>query len=446
MLIKKILLALLLLPMLAVGQYDVVRHNKHYVGSGVPTTNSLVVFPALAVNDIYLDRQTQKSYVYKGVTLKWVEDAGVFPLTKEPPPVPPPAGAFPFIVVVGTGNDDAAINAAFTQQRADSRKIILVGNIVTGEVVLPKEQYDLNMEGYGAYWTFRSTATTGIRRTIPVSVAESMEYVRARIIIKGVKFFGSANQIALDLGASENNLYQDLKFSYFKTAIHLRFALRTTLFNCEAVTCTNGFIVDIGNWAGASYLSANAQSNQVHILDCRTVYSVPGGSGNVAIGVYGCSGVVIDNWIVEGAKYKRSLDFDFKMCGNVKDIRVTNVHNEPVYGNAGAGTGEAYIYLRLVGTALIDGFYSQYGGCFIDAGGTPGEVTVDIKHVGWLVKDVNAKLFNNAGGTKWVFDANSYQSYLTEPSKMAAYFTGTPVSYCASTTGCAANTYQVRGY
>lgn len=432
----KRLILFLLLPALSFGQ------GRVWQRCGSP-----VNVPAKFLVNIDIMADTCGGATYKIIGGKWTVNTGL-PASMGGEPGPKgdkgdtgpmgpqgPAGGgsmqFPFIVVVGTGDDDVQVRSAIEQNRTTSKPIVLVGNITTGDILINKDNYKLTINGYGAKWNFRSTSTRGLFRQTPINNKEALDYyTTAQFIIEGVEFTGNTNMIALDLGASYMSAYRDLKFNSFKTAIHLRFALRTIIDNCMATNCMNGFLVDIGNWPDASYTSSNSQSNQTTISNSRVQYQIAGGSGNTAIGVYGCSGVVVENCIVEGAKYKRAIEKDFKMCPNDKDFTARNLHLEGIYGNAGSGSGEAYIYIRLVGVAVIDGVYSQYSGCLVDAGGQPGEVTVVVSHVSWTVPDGAKKLFNNAGGVKWIFDANSYQSNITGNPGI---FTGTPVSKYAGT-------------
>lgn len=447
----KKLLILLLLPLTLLGQATKIRkHDKHYDGEGIPTTNA--GFYSLVDGATYYDKISGKTFYYKASTLKWLEDSTIYPTGKDGkdgvcPPCPPTgSGTFPWIVVVGanTGNDDAAIIAAFADNKTSGKPILFSGTITSGEISVPMDQYRLTLLLWGATINVRSTATAWLKRTIPTNNKQALDfYSPAQFIIKGGRINGAVNQVCFDLGASYMSRYEDTKIIGFKTAIHLRFALRTRIENVMAENCLNGFLVDIGNWPDASYTSSNAQSNQTTIVDCRVDYQIANASGDVAIGVYGCSGVVVENFICEGAKYKRAIDKDFKMCPNDKDFTARNLHLEGIYGNAGAGTGEAYIYIRLVGVAHIDGVYSQYGGCFIDAGGQPGELDLHIEHCSWLVSK-NNKLFNNAGGVRWVFDTNSYQSLIYRASEISTAFTGTPVTQCTGALPCAPNTFRVQ--
>lgn len=457
-----ILFLVLLVPIFAFPQSP--NRDEYHIYVGKPTITAKTLN---ALSYDYTNKQIWKSVSTSTIaTVKWelVTDQNIInsafgipgpkgdkgdkgdPGTPGVCPSCPPSGggSFPWIVVVGTGNDDAAFIAALSENRNTNKPIMLVGTLGFGEISVPKEQYRLTLIMWGATINIRSSATAWLKRTLPVNNKEALDfYSPAQFIILGGKITGSQTQVAFDLGASYMSRYEDIRIINFKTAIHLRFALRTTIENCHAQNCLNGFLVDIGNWPDASYTSSNAQSNQTTISNCRVDYQIANASGDVAYGVYGCSGVVIENIICEGAKYKKAIDKDFKMCPNDKDFTARNLHLEGIYGNAGAGTGEAYIYIRLVGVAVIDGVYSQYGGCFVDAGGSPGELDVHILHCSWLVNK-NGKLFNNAGGVRWTFDTNSYQSLIFRPSEINTAFTGTPVTQYTGALPAPPNTYRIQ--
>jgi hypothetical protein len=178
------------------------------------------------------------------------------------PSCPPTSGgSFPYNIVIGTGNDAAAMNAAIAANVSNNKPIYLVGNVNTGIISVPKNAYRLTIIGYGSKWY------GGLRRTTPTNNSDANEYIVARFVIEGIEFVGNQSIVALDLGPSYMSAYRDLKFDGFLEAIHLRFALRTLIENCEAVNCVNGFIADMGNWTGAD--NANSQSNHTTIrLSC----------------------------------------------------------------------------------------------------------------------------------------------------------------------------------
>lgn len=375
------LLLFLLFPLCVLGQTSVVRHGLHYSGNGLPTTNSVSKFPGLAIGCTYINKETGLVYEYRGSASMWVENLKVFPVGKDGkdgvcPPCPPSSGvSFPFIVVIGTGNDDLAINNAIKENATTKKPIYLSGNIGTGLIWVAKENTRLAIIGYGVKWTDK-VGQGLLKRTMPVDNSDANLYIIARHSIEGVEFVGKSQGIAIDLGPSYMSTYRSLKFDSFAEAIHLRFALRTIIENCEAVNCINGFIADKGNWPGAD--NANSQSNQTTFEQCRA-YMPP--NGLVAFGVYAASGCVVRDCIIEGHIVSNGIDFDGQNSNVVKDFTIENVHFECVNGST-----NAFIKVRLAGgTVTINKVFGQYGSLFLDAYSTSGLGFVQTSNVPWWV-------------------------------------------------------------
>lgn len=320
-------------------------------------------------------------------------------------------GVFPWIVVVGTGNDDAAVQSALNENLNTGKPIVLVGRLSFGQKMIPREQFRLTVIAYGATITMKGTGTLW-KRVAATSVADANVHVMARHTFSGGDYIGGAGQICFDLGAGEQCKYEDMEIKGFDTGIWAKFQMASRAINNKITSVKRGILVDILDCPGGAYTASNVQSNNFLCAGNTIGFQVPNAAGNVGIGVYGCSGFEWDNNIVQGGKYDRSLDFDFKKCPNAKEGHIKISHNETVYGTGNAGTGQAYFYIRMTGMMTIDGIYSQYKGCMIDAGSDGGLLTVLIKNVAWLVKDDNGKLFHNAGGVRWVFDVNHDQSGL----------------------------------
>jgi hypothetical protein len=223
--------------------------------------------------------------------------------------------------------------------------------------------------------------------------------------------------------------YQNVNCYSLQESIHLRFALRTTIDNCFATNCVSGWIVDKGNWSGAS--NSNSQSNHTTIKSCRYF-----GNGNVAIGIYAASGCVIEDCIIEGTSVRVGIDVDGNSSTVVKDITIRNTHFECV-----SGATEAFIKIRLGGgIATIDKVFGQYASILIDAGATSGYLNVVLSNVPyWVFK--GGKAFNNAGNVSWVFLYNDNPLYTNTPSTtVPTWFNGTAVSLCGGA-GCGSNRF-----
>ena len=307
------------------------------------------------------------------------------------PSCPPTSGgSFPYNIVIGTGNDDAAMAAAIDANVQNNKPIYLVGNVTTGLITVPKNAFRLTIIGYGSKWNVKSSASGALKRTTPSNNSEANEYIVARFIIEGIEFVGSQNQVALDLGASYMSAYRDLKFDGFLEAIHLRFALRTLIENCEAVNCVNGFLADMGNWTGAD--NANSQSNHTTMVDCRAYMP---SNGQVAYGFYAASGGVVRDCIIEGFVVSKGIDFNGRNSNVVKDFTIENVHFECVNG---ATTAFINIESFAGGTVTINKAFGQHPAMFLKANSTSGLGFVDISNVPWWVAK-NGKFFNTSNIT-----------------------------------------------
>lgn len=303
---------------------------------------------------------------------------------------PTTGGSFPYNIVIGTGDDDVSMNAAILANQSNNKPIYLVGNVTTGLIAVPKTSYRLTIIGYGSKWNVKSGAAGALKRTMPTNNSDANEYIVARFIIEGIEFKGSQNQIALDLGASYMSAYRDLKFDGFLEAIHLRFALRTLIENCEAVNCVNGFIADMGNWTGAD--NANSQSNHTTFTDCRAYMP---SNGQVAYGIYAASGCVVRDCIIEGFVVSKGIDFNGRNSNVVKDFTIENVHFECVNGST-----VAFINIESFagGTVTINKAFGQHASMFLKANSTSGLGFVDISNVPWWVAK-GGKYFNTSNIT-----------------------------------------------
>jgi hypothetical protein len=298
------------------------------------------------------------------------------------PSCPPTSGgSFPYNIVIGTGNDAAAMNAAIAANVSNNKPIYLVGNVNTGIISVPKNAYRLTIIGYGSKWY------GGLRRTTPTNNSDANEYIVARFVIEGIEFVGNQSIVALDLGPSYMSAYRDLKFDGFLEAIHLRFALRTLIENCEAVNCVNGFIADMGNWTGAD--NANSQSNHTTFTDCRAYMP---SNGQVAYGIYAASGCVVRDCIIEGFVVTKGIDFNGRNSNVVKDFTIENVHFECVNGSS-----VAFINIESFagGIITINKAFGQHASMFLNANSTSGLGFIDISYVPWWVAK-NGKFFKTS--------------------------------------------------
>jgi len=304
------------------------------------------------------------------------------------------------------------------------------GTYYLGPKSLTAIKYAKNFQLDGNYSVLVSTGTSAIiTRSAPTDNSDANTMVELKYTIKNITLNGTATQIGIDIGPSYGAYYQNVMASGLLEGIHLRFALRTTIDNCFSTNCNRGWIVDMGNWSGAT--NSNYQSNHTTIRSCRYY-----GNGDVAIGIYAASGCVVEDCIIEGTSVRVGIDVDGNSSTVVKDITIRNTHFE-----CASGATEAFIKIRLGGgIATIDKVFGQYASILIDAGATSGYLNVVLSNVPyWVFK--GGKAFNNAGGVSWVFLYNDNSLFTTSPSTtVPTWFNGTAVSLCGGG-GCGSNRF-----
>lgn len=328
--------------------------------------------------------------------------------------------------------DWAAWQMAVNQAEATGQPVWAFGKYwVNKSISVSKTNYNLTI--YGNYCTI--TAIGGgyavLKRVQPTDNSEALNIlVNARFNINSVIIVGEWTNTGMDLGASYGAYYNNCRYDGLGVGLWLKFALNTMVVNCYATNCNKGFIADCGDWSGASYLSANAQSNHTKFIGCRAYCST---SSTFAFGVYGCSGVLVESCIIEGKKVVNGIDFDGKNCSAVKDFTVASTHFE-----CEQGAENAFVKFRIrEGILTIDKSFGQYPAVLLDAGSQAGDVFCFVGYTGyWVAK--NGKIFNNAGSVNYILRYND--SPLKQKSGINGYFSGTAVHECTGS-GCGLNTY-----
>ena len=304
------------------------------------------------------------------------------------------------------------------------------GSYYLGSKALTIDKYAKNFQLDGNYAELISTGTSAIiTRSAPTDNNDANTMVELKYTIKNITLKGTATQIGIYVGPSYGAYYQNVIASGLLEAIHLRFALRTTIDNCFSTNCNKGWIADMGNWSGAN--NSNSQSNHTTIRSCRYF-----GDGDVAIGIYAASGCVVEDCIIEGGSVRVGIDVDGNSSTVVKDITIRNTHFECTNGAT-----EAFIKIRLGGgIATIDKVFGQYASILIDAGATSGYLNVVLSNVPyWVFK--GGKAFNNGGGVSWVFLYNDNTLNTSTPSTtVPTWFNGTAVALCGGS-GCGGNRF-----
>jgi hypothetical protein len=293
---KKLLLYLCLL--ISVGSTAQERIRDSYV-SNKPPTFQPTTYPAINV-----DTLTTPWTVYKKQNsgTPWNIVIGYYKILYGSPevtvtPTPPPADGLA-ITVMPTGGDDratlqSALDAAFIQ----GRPIALYGKIykVSNTIWIEKDFRNLQIRGYGAeIQTMNNNTFTILKRRDPVDNNEALNtMVNAMYHIDGLILYGTNAQIGFEPGPSYSSTYENMVFLGLGTGMYLRFSLATDVRQMQFVNCVNGLIIGYGNWPLAN--NFNSQSNHTTATKIRCYMP---SNGNVAIGVYACSGVEISHSMV----------------------------------------------------------------------------------------------------------------------------------------------------
>ncbi len=353
--------------------------------------------------------------------------------------------SYPGIGILGTDLYDWA-NLQYANYLGSVKKKVVISS---GQFNVHKT-IDPGKNNYTWYWdgcnsttivTQNNNVFSVIAKPSPTDNNDANIMIQATNVVKNIRIMAQSNQIGLEPGPSYGSLYENIRVQNAKSGIHLRFNLNARVVSCDGGTCTNGFIADIGNWTGAT--NSNSQSNHTSFEHCHLYHGTQAG-GEVGFGIYASSGCKIISCIIEGGKYKKSIDFDFKMSTVVKDFTINGTHFETVYGNSGASSGEAYIFLRGVGIIDVKGIFSQYAGCLYNASGYPGTLQIITRNVPWIVPPADGKIFYNAGNTQWTFRDNP-DSNISNMNTMSGLFAGTPVARCQGYQ-CGNNKWEMYGF
>jgi hypothetical protein len=392
---------------------NILRHRIHYTGSGVPTTST--GFNSLQIQDTYTDLNTDLVYKWSGIKWDFYKPFGGVqglkgdtgaqgpqgiqgvpgPQGPEGPMGPPGpsgggTGSSLNIEVIPNGIDDTtALQNAVNLAKTTGRPIYLAGVYkISNTINLDKDTYKITIHGNQAkILALNSTFTTFFKKATPVDNSAALLMTNSRYEINNIYLQGSSNQIGLDLGPSYGSSYCGVWGDGLKEVIHLRFALRTKVDNCFAINCVNGFIADIGNWTGAN--NSNSQSNHTTFINCRCYMPA---NGQVAFGIYGCSGAVIEDCIIEGHTVTNGIFFDSQNSTVVRDCTVRNVHFECVYG-----ASNAFIKAHIgAGIFTLDKAYGQYAATLLDVSTITDFAVAKISNIPWWVRK-NGKIIKRTG-------------------------------------------------
>jgi len=337
-------------------------------------------------------------------------------------------------ITLDTRTDAAAWRKAFDVAGKTGKMLIPYGTFFFGPDSAPMPTFFrvIRITGYAYIEVTGTNGAPVITRPRPIDNGHANVMIQAHVRIDGLQIGcrtgQQANRIGIDIGPTYNSSYDGVDCFSLQEAIHLRFALNTTITMCEAQYCVKGWTADMGNWPGAS--NSNSQSNNTTFEHCRFNADV---NSDVAFGIYAASGVTMRSNITEGFKVRVGIDWDSKGSAVVKGVQLYNNHQECVQGCT-----EAFIKLRMQGgIAVVDFSFGQYPAIMVDATAINGTYAfVEVSHMLYWVP-VNGKYFKSAG-CNWALNYNDNLLYNAQdaPNKFAD--PGAPYKvpgYCAAPVG-----------
>lgn len=312
--------------------------------------------------------------------------------------------------------DTAAIKTAFNLMEGGYFFSLQFGQkdyFVTSVCYLPRRASNTSYREYDHYKIegnfaqiknhSSATGTFDMWSRIINDQTDALTQVNTQFDIRNFVFRGNQNQKAIHLKCSYNSTLENIALTHLSAGIHLRFCLACTISKCMAIGINNSVIdVDAGDntvtggWSGTTYSAATSQSNSTEIFKLRHFCQY--NTANT-VKVNGCSGVVIDQPIIEGAQQSRGIWFDSKGCTAVKDFTVKRAHIETTFVN------EA-IFLQPGNNSqiTIDGIFSQYNAVIVHTDGSTysGYNTTIIKDIAYIT---GASTFKATGtSTQWLFE------------------------------------------
>lgn len=324
--------------------------------------------------------------------------------------------------------DWAALQQAITYACNTNRPLMMGGTdyyVNKGLLInkLATSGATLNIDGGGG--EIRTTNTNNfvvLGRPIPTDntdATDNMTGLKIRVanLRIGMNAASTAPQIGISLGPSYNNEYTNLQLVGLDIGLHLRFALNTSVTNCEANLCKIGFAADNGgttltstnSWPGGSGL-ATSQSNCTRFQNCRA-YMRGDESASYGFAIIDADACCVRDSVVEGTACENGIHFDSLSATVVYNFVVDNVHFEAHPGSTGDGCINAAVYIRAAaGNYQISNIYGQFPGILVDAGeAVTAEMAITVSGVYYWVPSAvdGCALRGRSAGLNWLFLHNN---------------------------------------
>ncbi len=232
--------------------------------------------------------------------------------------------AWPGTGAVTTDNVDWAAWQAAINDAADNKKpVIAYGDYFINQSLQIEKYFEslTILGGYATIWTVNDDAFDVIGRPAPTNNSDANVMTNSIISISNLQIntlVPNITQFGIELGPSYFAVYESVNVSNMAEAIHLRFALNTTIRNCNSYGNNIGWTADIGDWTGAD--NSNSQSNVTTFDHCIATMN----EGDYAFGVFAASGCRVYDCIVNGTQCKNGIDYNALGSVNVFSFWVQN--------------------------------------------------------------------------------------------------------------------------
>lgn len=313
------------------------------------------------------------------------------------------------------------LQMAINKATQTGRRIELRGEYTINRPLVAEKYKSLKIEGNGA--TIKTLDNiVMLDRPVPNDNGDANVMINQTWDIRNLKLKGGS------IGLRPGPTYGNGEGSYLERIVgedldyvmDLEFCLNGNIISPSAVNCKHGWKIQYGaRWGGNN---SNSQSNNVRIFKPR-FYSPS--DGVYGIWVLGCSGVVVDEPIIEGFSVEAGINFDGNGSTVVKDFKVINgYHFECVNG-----ARQAALKARILGGKVsLDGYFGQYPAIIADCASTGGYMEFEFKNIQWA-KTVNGMLFMN-GGCTWEGSYSQYENGAIKESNFPSLVGGITVQEC----------------
>lgn len=234
-----------------------------------------------------------------------------------------------------------------------------------------------------------------IKRENPADNSIANTYIKT-IMIENFVINGTGSNTVFDINSTFSMNIEHMSVNNVKLFGKFRFCLQGLVNNVRLSNYKKFAVVTVGDWKGTSAADGTSGSNSFKITNCRVW-----GTADTAIYVYGSSGFVSDNMIIEGDMCNVGFYFNSEGVTTAKDFRVRNTlfssHDTTSFTGThfecrGGVNNALFVIKGIDYVAVIDGVFGQYAGLLCDGSSTSGSGHINIVNIPyWL--PLNGKMF-----------------------------------------------------